>query len=87
MPIRKPAVQKHLGSTPSEDEIDQFIEGGSPPIPDRSEPTLKPDVKFQMVIPGDLCETIDQSRKPSRTSRRAWLLQAAEEKLKREGLI
>lgn len=88
MPIRKPASRPYQ-STPhaSEDEIEHFIEGGSPPATDQDKPLPKLDVKFQMVVPGDLCEIIDKTRKPSRTSRRAWMLQAAEEKLKREGLI
>lgn len=89
MAIRKPATKRtqNLTSQPSEDDIDQFIEGGSPPVPDKKEPIPKADIKFQMVIPGDLCQIIDLSRKFSRTSRRAWLLQAAEEKLKKDGLI
>jgi hypothetical protein len=37
------------------------------------------------VISPELCRSIDDARKLSKTSRRAWLLQAAIEKLDREG--
>ncbi|WP_373546382.1 hypothetical protein [Chamaesiphon sp.] len=43
------------------------------------------DIKFQMVISPELCRSIDAARKLTKTSRRAWLLQAAQEKLEREG--
>jgi hypothetical protein len=37
-----------------------------------------------MVIPSALCAVIDKLRRPTRTSRRAWILQAVYEKLERE---
>jgi hypothetical protein len=40
-----------------------------------------------MAIPGELTEIIDRLRKPTKTSRRTLLLQAAYEKLKRDGEI
>jgi hypothetical protein len=40
-----------------------------------------------MVIAPDVCRAIDEARKLSKTSRRAWLLQAAQEKLEREGKL
>jgi len=45
------------------------------------------EIKFQMVISPELCRSIDSARKLSKTSRRAWLLQAAQEKLEREASL
>jgi hypothetical protein len=62
------------------------INAGSPPVPTADAPAEK-EVKFQMVISPELCQSIDSARKLSKTSRRAWLLQAAQEKLEREGKL
>jgi hypothetical protein len=48
---------------------------------------VEKDIKFQMVISPELCQSIDDARKPTKTSRRSWLLQAAQEKLEREGKL
>lgn len=72
-----------------------MISGGSDTLADRPgregkvpPPTSPPrDIAFTMTIPPGLAALIDRHRAPSKTSRRAWLLQAAEEKLKREGLV
>ena len=40
-----------------------------------------------MVIPAHLCQLIDGDRELTKTSRRSWLLQAAQEKLEREGKL
>lgn len=82
MPIRRPA-------RPSEAEIARVIEGGSPPV--RSRPEAARDetaeIRFAMAVPAPLCALIDAARRPTKTSRRAWLLQAAQEKLEREGRL
>ena len=66
---------------PRDIDIDKVIEGGGKP-PESSSQPRKP-IKFQMVIEADLCDRIDTARRESGTSRRAWLLQAALEKLDR----
>jgi hypothetical protein len=79
MPIRKPS------STPKpSSEIEQVI---SPEIPPQKKNVSVEEqaIKFQMVIPGELCQLIDQARALTKTSRRTWLLQAAQEKLERQG--
>lgn len=91
MALRPPAKP----ATPAEEEaIQRVISGGSDTLADRSgregkvlPPESPPrDIAFTMIIPPGLAALIDRHRAPSKTSRRAWLLQAAEEKLKREGL-
>jgi hypothetical protein len=80
MPIRRPA------RLPSEQDIERVIEGGSPPA--HPQPDLSKDgVRFAMAVPAPLCTMIDEARKLTKTSRRAWLLQAAQEKLEREGRL
>jgi hypothetical protein len=51
------------------------------------QPQIVEDVRITIAIPGELTEIIDRLRKPTKTSRRTWLLQAAYEKLKRDGEI
>lgn len=71
---------------PSNKKINKVIErgGSSPKASSQQEEEVK---KFQMVIPQDLCKLIDDDRNITGTSRRSWLLQAAKEKLEREGKI
>jgi hypothetical protein len=59
--------------------------GGTAPT--APELVLPEDVRITMSIPGELTAVIDRLRKPTKTSRRTWLLQAAYEKLKRDGEI
>lgn len=84
MTIKKPARQQ---SSPSLSDIDRVINAGSPPPASEESLGLEKDIKFQMVISPELCQAIDEARKPTKTSRRAWLLQAAQEKLGREGKL
>jgi hypothetical protein len=79
MPLRRPAPLPPQRQ-PTDADIDRVINAGSPP-PAKDETS---DVKFQMVIPSALCAVIDKLRRPTRTSRRAWILQAVYEKLERE---
>jgi hypothetical protein len=60
---------------------------GSPPPALMETLAAEKDIKFQMVISPELCQLIDDARKPTKTSRRSWLLQAAQEKLEREGKL
>jgi hypothetical protein len=79
MPIRKPS------STPKpSSEIEQVISPESPSLK-KNVSVEEQAIKFQMVIPGELCQLIDQARALTKTSRRTWLLQAAQEKLERQG--
>lgn len=91
MALRPPAKP----TNPAEEAaIQQVISGGSDTLADRQgregkkPPPADPsrDIAFTMTIPPGLAVLIDRHRAPTKTSRRAWLLQAAEEKLKREGL-
>lgn len=92
MALRPPAKP---ASAAEEDAIQRVISGGSDTLADRQGREGKGaaverpprDVSFTMTVPAELAALIDRHRAPSRTSRRAWLLQAAEEKLKREGLV
>jgi hypothetical protein len=43
------------------------------------------DVRFTVTMPYELASVIDRLRKPSKTSRQAWLMQAAIDKLKKDG--
>jgi hypothetical protein len=87
MTIKKPANKKS-GEPSQPDLVDRVINGGSPPPPAEVAPIIEEkEIKFQMVISPELCRSIDSARKLSKTSRRAWLLQAAQEKLEREGKL
>ena len=70
--------------------------GGS--VPDRGEKatnkednsTEQNDVRFTVTMPYEMASIIDRLRKPTKTSRQAWLMQAALdkiEKMKRDGDI
>jgi hypothetical protein len=85
MTIKK-AVRKTALEVPSTD-IDRVINAGSPPPGSEDENISDKTVKFQMVIPFELCSLIDGARQLTKTSRRTWLLQAAQEKLQREGKL
>jgi hypothetical protein len=52
-----------------------------------SSASIPQEVRITIAIPGELTAIIDRLRKPTKTSRRTWLLQAAYEKLKRDGEI
>jgi hypothetical protein len=87
MTIKKPAAKKAETESSTEYLVDRVINAGSPPPPPTEVAPIieEKEIKFQMVISPELCRSIDGARKLSRTSRRAWLLQAAQEKLEREG--
>lgn len=86
MTIKKPANKKSDSEPSPPDLVDRVINAGSPPPLTEAAPILEEkDIKFQMVISPELCRSIDAARKLTKTSRRAWLLQAAQEKLEREG--
>ena len=70
----------------SESAIDDVIAGGGS-IPNEPQSKVSAEVRITITIPGELTEVIDRLRKPTKTSRRTWLLQAAYEKLKRDGEI
>jgi hypothetical protein len=85
MAIRKPTpIHK---TEPSASDIERIINAGSPPPASEPSIPVATEVKFQMVVPTQLCAVIDEARKLTRTSRRTWLLQAAQEKLEREGKL
>jgi hypothetical protein len=67
-------------------DIDNAI-ADSISIPNEPQPKVSAEVRITMAIPGELTEIIDRLRKPTKTSRRTWLLQAAYEKLKRDGEV
>ena len=72
----------------SELEIAKVIDaGGSQPneVKTAVNTIIDEDVRITISIPGDLTKVIDRVRMPTKTSRRTWLLQAAYEKLKRDG--
>ena len=81
----------------SSEEIDTVINaGGSVPKTEKNVDTKdikkeeKPDVRFTVTMPNELASVIDRLRKPSKTSRQAWLMQAAIdkiEKMKKDGDI
>jgi hypothetical protein len=86
--IKKPASKKSPDELSSQDLVDRVINAGSPPPPSEVAPIVEEkEIKFQMVISPELCRSIDEARKLTKTSRRAWLLQAAQEKLEREGKL
>ena len=81
----------------NQEEIDRVINAGGS-APNREEKvdnkdnsfTEKNDVRFTVTMPCELASTIDRLRKPSKTSRQAWLMQAALDKidkLKKDGNI
>ncbi len=85
MTIKKPV--RHNVPEPSQADIERVINAGSPPPGIGEDVPTQKEVKFQMVIPADLCQLIDDARRLTKTSRRTWLLQAAQEKLAREGRL
>ncbi len=85
MTIKKAVRKTELDVSPV--DIDRVINAGSPPAPLVNEEAVQKEVKFQMVISAELCRLIDVERNLSKTSRRAWLLQAAQEKLERGGKL
>ena len=88
MTIKKAANKKSVDEPSPPDLVDRVINAGSPPPPSEAAPIIEDkEIKFQMVISPELCRSIDSARKLSKTSRRAWLLQAAQEKLEREGKL
>lgn len=81
----------------SPEEISKVIDAGGS-VPSREEKVdIKDDnfvesndVRFTVTMPYQLASVIDCLRKPSKTSRQAWLMQAAIEKidkLKKDGHI
>lgn len=85
MTIRKPTSRNI--SDPSKVNIERVINAGSPPPQTDEQDDSTKEVRFQMVIPNEICNLIDNARRLTKTSRRAWLLQAAQEKLEREGKL
>ena len=82
MTLRKAVIDVKKKAEPA--DIDRVINAGSPPAQVVETPVDK-EIKFQMSMPPELGRAIDDARRPTKTSRRAWLLQAAQEKLEREG--
>lgn len=85
MTIRKPT--RRNTPDPSKVDIERVINAGSPPAQTDKQGDGTKEVRFQMVIPNEMCKLIDDARRLTKTSRRAWLLQAAQEKLEREGKL
>jgi hypothetical protein len=85
MTIKKPSRSSE--KQPLQVDIERVINAGSPPPIAESVDDTPKEVRFQMVIPEQLCNLIDDARKLTKTSRRAWLLTAAQEKLEREGRL
>ena len=85
MTVKKPI--KKTEPDVSTTEIDRVINAGSPPPGNEVKNTVQKEIKFQIVIPAHLCQLIDGDRELTKTSRRSWLLQAAQEKLEREGKL
>jgi hypothetical protein len=85
MTIRKPT--RRNTPDPSKVDIERVINAGSPPPQTDEQDDSTKEVRFQMVIPNEMCNLIDDARRLTKTSRRAWLLQAAQEKLEREGKL
>lgn len=85
MTIKKPSRSNSKES--KQVDIERVINAGSPPpIAEELDDTSK-EIRFQMAIPDQLCKLIDDARSLTKTSRRAWLLTAAQEKLEREGRL
>lgn len=80
----------------NQEEIDRVINAGGS-VPSREEKVdnkdnngEESDIRFTVTMPHALASEIDRLRKPSKTSRQAWLLQAAIDKvnkLKKDGDI
>ena len=73
-----------------QEAINKIIDGGgSVPNPKEEvdESIEEKDIRFTITMPYPLASVIDRLRKPSKTSRQAWLMQAALEKLKKDGEI
>lgn len=86
MTTKEPATPKAETESSTEYIVERVINAATSPSPTEVAPIVEEkDIKFQMVISPELCRSIDGARKLSKTSRRAWLLQAAQEKLEREG--
>lgn len=69
----------------NQEEIYKVINAGGS-VPKTDEKTIEnDDVRFTVTMPYELASVIDRLRKPSKTSRQAWLMQAAIEKLKKDG--
>ncbi|MEA5507751.1 hypothetical protein VB735_32615 [Halotia wernerae UHCC 0503] len=85
MTIKKPSAPN--GQQPKQVDIERVINAGSPPTQADEKDDISKEVRFQMTIPDPLCKLIDDARKLTKTSRRAWLLTAAQEKLEREGRL
>jgi hypothetical protein len=81
MTVRRPV------SKPTAAEIERVIEAGGRPTAKLERRQDSEPVRFQMVVPPELCAAIDGARSFARVSRRAWLLEAAEERLRREGRL
>lgn len=78
----------------SQEQIDKVIEAGGSVVSqeletnNKSDDSIdKSDIRFTVTMPQELATVIDRLRKPTKTSRQAWLMQAAYEKLEREGKI
>ena len=95
MTIKKPANKKSESEPSPSDLVERearhqggcVINAGSPPPAEVAPIVEEKEIKFQMVISPELCRSIDAARKLTKTSRRSWLLQAAQEKLEREGKL
>ncbi|AUB43017.1 hypothetical protein FD724_34270 (plasmid) [Nostoc sp. C057] len=85
MTIKKPSQPN--GQQPNQVDIERVINAGSPPTQADEKDDTSKEVRFQMAIPDQLCKLIDNARSLTKTSRRAWLLTAAIEKLEREGRL
>jgi len=83
----------------NQEEIDRVINAGGS-APNREEKVDnkdnkdnkigESDIRFTVSMPHELASVIDRLRKPSKTSRQAWLMQAALDKidkLKKDGNI
>ena len=79
----------------NQEELDRVINAGGS-VPNRAEKVdikddnIESDVRFTVTMPYQLASAIDRLRKPSKTSRQAWLMQAALDKidkLKKDGNI
>ena len=79
----------------NQEELDRVINAGGS-VPNRAEKVdikddnIESDVRFTVIMPYQLASVIDRLRKPSKTSRQAWLMQAALDKidkLKKDGNI
>ena len=80
----------------NQEEIDRVINaGGSAPnreekVDNKDNKIGESDIRFTVTMPHELASAIDRLRKPSKTSRQAWLMQAALDKidkLKKDGNI